>query len=443
MEYGVFSGLGIFFVGIAMGLPLAWVFLGSALVSLLVIQGSFTFMPGTFYHAIDNYVLMAIAFFIFAGNLIAESGIAQRLVRLSYAIVGRVRGGLVDVGILAAVFMGALTGSSIPVIAALIPILVPGLEKLGYERKYVTAVLCSSSFLGYLIPPSVPALLYCMIAQQSVGAAFLATVFPGLLLAGGYILVNTFMCHKYYKPTKETVQLPTSLGGTVKEIGASFWAALPALGCPLIVLVGIYGGIFTTNEAGAVAVLYTAIVGFFMYREMTVRGFWNSSHTTIMTMGMLALLMGFGIVFTRLLIREGVGEMLTQFILSISTNKYAILFMINILILILGMFVDGLPIMIIVVPLLMPLVKELDVNLIHLGAIIIVNVGLGVVTPPYAISIFVGSRLGNVPYEELVPPMMVYLLLVGLPVLFLTTYIPWLSCWLPTVVMGLKIVGPW
>jgi len=282
-----------------------------------------------------------------------------------------------------------------------------------------------------------------MIAQQSVGAAFLSTVFPGLLLAGGYILVNTFMCNKYYKPTKETVQFPTTLAGTVKEVGASFWAALPALGCPLIVLVGIYGGIFTTNEAGAVAVFYTAIVGFFMYREMTLRGFWNSSQTTIVTMGMLALLMGFGIVFTRLLISEGVGEMLTQFILSISTNKYAILFMINILILILGMFVDGLPIMIIVVPLLMPLVKELDVNLIHLGAIIIVNVGLVVVTPPYAISIFVGSRLGNVPYEELVPPMMVYLLLVGLPVLFLTTYIPWLACWLPTVVMGAKIVGPW
>jgi TRAP-type C4-dicarboxylate transport system permease large subunit len=117
--------------------------------------------------------------------------------------------------------------------------------------------------------------------------------------------------------------------------------------------------------------------------------------------------------------------------------------MINILLLILGMFIDGLPIMIIVVPLLLPLVKELDVNLIHLNAIIVVNVGLGVVTPPYAISIFVGTRLGNVPYEELVPPMMVYLLLVGLPTLFLTTYIPWLACWLPTVVMGAKIVGPW
>jgi C4-dicarboxylate transporter DctM subunit len=443
MEYGVFSSLPLFFVGIALGLPLCWVFLGSAVVAALIIASPITFMPGTFYHAIDNYVLMAIAFFIWAGNLISESGIAQRLVRLSHALVGRVRGGLVDVGILAAVFMGALTGSSLPVIAALIPILVPGLEKLGYQRKYVAAVLCSSSFLGYLIPPSVPALLYCLIAQQSVGALFLSTVFPGLLLAGGYILVNTFLSKKYYRPTQEAAKLPASFGATAKEIGISTWVALPALGCPAIVLFGIYGGIFTPNEAGSVAAAYTAIVGFFVYREMTLKGFWASSQTTIITMGMLAFLMGFGVVFTRLLIREGVGELLTEFILGISKNKYIILLSLNILLLILGMFIDGLPIMIIVVPLIMPLVQELDINLVHLGAVIIVNVGLGVVTPPYAISIFVGTRLANVPYEELVGPMLIFLFLVGLPILFLTTYIPWLSCWLPTVVMGSKIVGPW
>ncbi|NWF57453.1 MAG: TRAP transporter large permease [Syntrophaceae bacterium] len=443
MEYGVFSSLALFFVGIALGLPLCWVFLGSTVVAALIIASPITFMPGTFFHAINNYVLMAIAFFIWAGNLISESGIAHRLVRLSHALVGRVRGGLVDVGILAAVFMGALTGSSLPVIAALIPILVPGLEKLGYQRRYVAAVLCSSSFLGYLIPPSVPALLYCLIAQQSVGALFLSTVIPGLLLAFGYILVNTFLCSRYYRPTGEAARPPATLGETVKEIGISTWVALPALGCPAIVLFGIYGGIFTPNEAGSVAAVYTAIVGFLVYREMTLKGFWASSQTTIITMGMLAFLMGFGVVFTRLLIREGVGEMLTQFILGISNNKYIILLSVNILLLILGMFIDGLPIMIIVVPLLMPLVKELDINLVHLGAIIIVNVGLGVVTPPYAISIFVGTRLANVAYEELLGPMLIFLFLVGLPILLLTTYIPWLSCWLPTLVMGAKIVGPY
>jgi tripartite ATP-independent transporter DctM subunit len=441
MEQGVVLGLLIFFIGIGIGLPLAWVFLGSSIATVFIISGSLSFFAGTFYHAIDNYVLMAIAFFIYAGNLIAESGISARLVRLSYALVGRVKGGLVDVGIVAATFMGALTGSSLPVIAALIPILVPGLEKLGYQRRYVTAVLCSSSFLGYLIPPSVPGLLYCLVAQQSVAAVFLSTVIPGLILAAGYITVNTFICHRYYTPSKEAPKLPTTLMGSVKEIGISTWVALPALGCPVIVLVGIYGGVFTPNEAGAVAVLYTALVGFFMYREMTLKGFWVCSKTTVLAMGMLAFLLGFGTVFTRLLIREGVGEIMTQFILSISGSKYAILFMMNILLLILGMFIDGIPIIIIVVPLILPLIQKLDVNLVHLGSIVVFNIGLGVVTPPYAISIFLGTKLSNLPYEDLVPIMMIYLFLVGIPVLMLTTFIPALSLWLPTLIMGKAAVG--
>jgi TRAP-type C4-dicarboxylate transport system permease large subunit len=178
-----------------------------------------------------------------------------------------------------------------------------------------------------------------------------------------------------------------------------------------------------------------------MYREMTMKGFWTCSKTTVLTMGMLCFLVGFGTVFTRLLIREGIAELMTQFILSISDNKYAILFMMNILLLILGMFIDGIPILIIIVPLILPLVQKLDVNLVHLGAIIVFNVGLGVVTPPYAISIFLGTKLSNVPYEQLVPPMMIYLFTVGIPVLMLTTYIPALSTWLPTLILGKAAVG--
>lgn len=443
MELGIIVGLILFFVGIIIGLPLCWVFLGSSAVALLLIDQPLSFMAGTTYHAVDSYVLMAIAFFIFAGNMMSVSGIADRLTRFAYALVGRIRGGLVDVGIIATVFMGALTGSSLPCIAALIPILVPRLEKLGYARSYITAVLCSSSFLGYLIPPSVPALIYCLVAQQSVAAVFLSTVFPGLLLAGGYMLVNTLIVKGYMHTTKDVPELPETFGETVKEIGAAGWAALPALGCPIVVLVGIYGGICTPNEAGAVAVVYTAIVGLFMYREMNLKSLWGSAQTTLTTLGMIALLLGFGTVFTRLLIREGVGQAMTDIVIGFSQNKYVILALMNILLLFFGMFIDGIPILIIVVPLILPLVTEIDVNLVQLGAIVIVNVGLGVVTPPYAISIFVGSRLAEVPYIDLVKPMVIFLLLVGIPVLLLTTYVPALSLWLPTLALGAKIVGAW
>jgi C4-dicarboxylate transporter DctM subunit len=443
MELGIIVGLVLFFVGIIIGLPLCWVFLGSSAVALLLINQPLSFMAGAAYHAIDSYVLMAIAFFIFAGNMMSVSGIADRLTRFAYALVGRIRGGLVDVGIIATVFMGALTGSSLPCIAALIPILVPRLEKFGYARSYITAVLCSSSFLGYLIPPSVPALIYCLVAQQSVAAVFLSTVFPGLLLAGGYMLVNTLIVKGYMHPAKDVPKLPETFEETVKEIGAAGWAALPALGCPIVVLVGIYGGICTPNEAGAVAVVYTAIVGLFMYRDMNLKSLWGSAQTTLITLGMITLLLGFGTVFTRLLIREGVGQAMTDIVIGFSQNKYVILALMNILLLFFGMFIDGIPILIIVVPLILPLVTEIDVNLVHLGAIVIVNVGLGVVTPPYAISIFVGSRLAEVPYIDLVKPMVIFLLLVGIPVLLLTTYVPALSLWLPTLALGPKIVGAW
>ncbi|MBW1861657.1 MAG: TRAP transporter large permease [Deltaproteobacteria bacterium] len=443
MELGVIIGLVFFFVGIAIGLPLCWVFLGSSAIALLLIDTSLTFMAGAAYHAIDSYVLMAIAFFIFAGNMMSASGIADRLIRLAYALVGRIRGGLVDVGIIATVFMSALTGSSLPCIAALIPVLVPRLEKLGYARSYVTGVLCSSSFLGYLIPPSVPALMYCLVAQQSVAAVFLSTVFPGLLLTGGYMIVNTFIVKRYMQPSTDVPELPETFSGTVKEIGASFWSALPALGCPFVVLVGIYAGICTPNEAGSVAVIYTVLVGMFVYRNMDSKSLWTSALTTLVTLGMITLLLGFGTVFTRMLIREGVGEAMTDFILGFSDNRYLVLALMNILLLVFGMFIDGIPILIIVVPLILPLVTEIDVNLVQLGAIIIVNVGLGVVTPPYAVSIFVGSRLADVPYLDLVKPMMIFLLFVGIPVLLFTTYVPALSLWLPTIILGPRIVGAW
>ena len=443
MEAGLIVGLSVFFLGILIGLPLCWVFLGSTFATLLIISGSTAFMAGTFYHAIDNYVLMAIAFFIFAGSFLSVSGIADRIVRLSYALVGRVPGGLVDVGIVAAVFMGALTGSSLPVIGALIPLLVPRLEKYGFQRRYTAAVFCSSSFLGYLIPSSVPGLLYCLVAQQSVAAVFLSTVIPGLILAFGYILVNTWLCPHYMQPAQDVAVLPSNFRESMQEIGKAFRDAIPALGCPFVVLVGIYAGVFTPNEAGAVAVVYTALVGLWIYREMTMKSMWDGVKSTLVTLGMITLLLGFGMVFTRLLIREGMAQAMTDFVLSMSQNKYAILLMMNILLLILGMFIDGIPILIIAVPLLVPIAQKLGINLVHLGSVIIFNVGLGVVTPPYAISIFVGTRLAQVPYAQLVPPMMIYLFAVGIPTLLLTTYIPWLSLWLPTLVLGKQVVGAW
>lgn len=441
MAFGIVVALIVFLLVIAMGVPLGWGFLTSTIAGLWGLDEPLSFIAGTFYHAINNYVLMGVAFFIFAGALIAQAGLAERIVRFSYAMVGKLRGGLIVVAVLASIIMGALTGSSLPVISALIPLLVPQLEKYGYDRIYTTSVLCSSSFLGYLIPPSVPAMVYCLIAQQSVAAMFLATVFPGLLIGLGYIIVNYFICHKYIDESKAPSLMEPALRR--KERISATWAAIPALGAPGVILTGIYGGFFTPNEAGAIGVVYCILIGFFVYRDLTLKRFWTAIFGSIMTVGMIDLMIGTGTVFTRLLIREGVAQTVAAGILGFFKSKTMILIAMNIFLLILGMFIDGTPILILAVPLILPLVKELDINLVQLGAIVIVNVGLGVVTPPFAISMFVGSRLAGVDYVDLLKPMMIFLVTVGLPVLFMTTFIPALSCWLPTVLLGIETVGPW
>jgi len=315
MEFGIVAALVLFILVVAFGVPLGWGFLSSTIVGLLGLGEPMGFMAGTFYYAINNYVLMGIAFFIFAGTLIAQAGLSDRIVRFSYLAMGRIRGGLMNVAIIASVIMGALTGSSLPVISALIPLLVPQLEEYGYKRAYTTSVLCSCSFLGYLIPPSVPAMIYCMLAQQSVAAMFLATVFPGLLLALGYAIVNYFICHRYIDES----MAPPVLEKTErrKELLSATWAALPALGTPALILGGIYGGFFTPNEAGAIGAVYSIFVGFLVYRDLTLKRFWVAILGSILTVGMIDLMIATGTVFTRLLIREGVAQVIAAWILGL------------------------------------------------------------------------------------------------------------------------------
>ena len=443
IDFGTMTTLFTFLVGLLIGLPIGWVFIGATVLGLTVMGASAGFVANAFFHSLDSATIMAIAFFVFTGALINEAGLADRIVNFSYALVGRLKGGLTAVGIVASVFMGALTGSSVPCIAALIPLLVPKLEKFGYDRVYTTAILCSSSYLGYLIPPSVPAMIYCLLAGQSVAALFLATVFPGLLLAIGYAVLNYFVVDKYTVNSDETPELPATFSGALKEIARTGWLAIPALGCPLLILVGIYGGIFTPNEAGGVAAIYCLLVGWLAYRELTLERLKTALSSTIGTFGMTTLLLAGGTILTRYLTRQGVAQEVAMTMMSLFEGKAMILLMINAFLLFLGLFLDGIPILVLVVPLVLPLMQELGVNLVHLGAIMTVNVGIGVMTPPFAMSIFVGSRLANVPAAKLTRAMMPFLLYVSIPVLLLTTYIPFLSCWLPQVLLGPSVVGTW
>jgi len=440
MELGIILSVALFFIGLAVGIPIGWVFLGSTITGILVIGDSINFTATTYFSSLNSEILTAIGFFIFAGGLLSISGLAARIVKFSNVLVGKIRGGLISVAIVASVFLGALTGSSLPVISALVPILVPELEKYGYKKSYTTAVICSSGFLGYLIPPSVPAMIYCLVAQQSIAALFLSTIIPGLLLALGYIVLNFFIGEKNRDPVASIAQIDSELGKKTTLL-AALKPALPAFGCPLLILVGIYGGIFTPSEAGAVAVVYTIIVGMFVYKDLKFKGIVDSIISTIGTLGMSAILLAGGAVLSRYFLRYGVAQAFAGGMLSLFHSKTMILLTINVFLLILGMFIDGIPILVMAVPLILPIAKELDLNLIHLGTMIVVNIGIGTMTPPFAISIFLGSRLSGVSASELIPTILKYCIFVAIPVLLLTTFIPALSCWLPSLVLGKNIVG--
>lgn len=444
MEFGIVITIILFFSGLFLGVPIGWVFLGSTFVGLSIIGDAFRFTASAFFQIFQSEILCAVGFFILAGNLLSVSGLASRIVNFTYTMVGKFKGGLIAVAIVASVFMGALTGSSLPCLAAIAPIMVPELEKRGYKRFYTTAVICSSSFLGYLIPPSVPALIYCLVAQQSVAALFLSTVIPGLLLAGGYIVLNSFIVHKYMEaPSENSVSVSDSEFGAEMNFWKSLKEAMPALGCPLIILVGIYGGFFTPSEAGAIAVIYTIFVSVFVYREMKYKDFLKSVFDTTRVIGITVILLGGGVVLTRFFLRYGVAQEFADMVINFFDSKILILLSINIFLLILGMFIDGIPILLLAVPLILPIAKDLGVNLVHLGAFVIVNVGIGVITPPFAIAIFFGARMCNVKSSEIIPPILKYVIFVAIPVLLLTTFIPALSCWLPTLLLGQSVVGPW
>lgn len=440
MTLGVAVLVAIFLVGMLLAIPLGWVFIASTGIGTLVDGVPDNFIINSFYSALNSHVLMAIGFFIFAGALISAGGLADRIVNFSHVLVGKLRGGMTLVSIISTVFMSALTGSSVPCVSALVPILVPRLHQLGYRKEYTTAVLCSSSFLGYLIPPSVPAMIYALIAQQSVAAVFLSTVIPGAILVVGYIVLNFIIAPKYIDENiskRQDVSFSTVKTSNMKVT----WQALPALGCPALILFGIYGGVFTPNEAGAIAVVYSFLVGAFIYKSLTVDKFKSALLNTVVSIGFIALLIAAGTIISRYLARTGAAQGIADGMLGFFESPELIMLALNILILVLGMFIEAIPILILTVPLVLPLMLEMDVNLIHLGAIIIVNVGLGVITHPFAMSIFVGTRLSGTSYQKVAPIMMKYLFYVGIPVLMLTTYFPALSTWLPALVLGDRVVG--
>ena len=425
--------LAVLMLLLSFGVPIVFCFSGA--LAFMSIVGGVT-MKGMMMWGLQQILsptLLCIPLFIYAGSLMSESGIAKYLLEFVDVFVGRIRGGLGVVATVSCAVFGAITGSGCATLSCIGSIMFPRLNAAGYPRGHSAALMANSAVLGMLIPPSSIMILYAWIGGQSVLASFLSTVVPGIILTSLLSIVNVFLLRNN---TDIIIGKPQPVSVTLRQAGVKGKIALPALVMPVLVLVGIYGGIMTPTEAAAVACLYAIPVGFFVYKGLTVKGLLKTLIESAVTTGVIMVMLYAVMMLSKLYILEDLPGKVLVLLQSISTNRWVILFMINIFLIIMGMLMDDISSVMLTTPILLPIILHLGFSPIHYAAIVGVNTGLGNITPPCAPMLYLGGRLNNSPINETLMPTVWMILFAWIPTLAITTYIPQLSMWLPHVVLG-------
>lgn len=395
-------------IAISLGLAGAAAFLFKGNMPLMVI-------PQRMFGAMDSFPLMAIPFFVLAGNLMAAGGISRRLIRLANALAGRVTGGLAIVSVLAGMFFAAISGSGAATTAALGTILIPAMVSKGYNREFSTAVQASSGAIGIIIPPSVPMVLYGIGAGVSIGDLFMGGFGPGIVVGIGLMLVAYFVSKKdnYGKE---------SPAGTA-EIWQAFKDAYLALLMPVIILGGIYAGVFTPTEAAVVAVVYGFVVGGLVYRELNLKQIQSVLSSTVITTAIIMFIIGCAALFALVLTRERIPQEIAAWLLGITRNPLLILMLVNVFLLIVGCIMETAAAIIILTPILVPIIIQAGINPVHFGVVMITNLGIGLVTPPVGINLYVASNIAGTRMEMVVRRVLPFLLAMIISLLIIT-YIP-------------------
>jgi C4-dicarboxylate transporter DctM subunit len=374
----------------------------------------------------DSFPLIAVPLFILAGDLMQHGGMSRRLVGFANALIGHIRGGLAYVNVLACVFFAAISGSSPATVAAIGSNMIPEMEKVGYTRKFSGALTASSGMIGVMIPPSIPFIIYGVTAEVSIGKLFLAGVVPGILFALMFMLVARIMLRN------DTVVQQSTTTFSRLSVWDSFRSSIWALLVPGIILGGIYSGIFTPTEAGAVAVVYAAIIGIFVYGDITVKNLPEILAGSAKTSGTILVLVIMATAFGRLITLARIPSELATTITSLSDNPIIILLLINLLLLVIGMFMETISSIIIMTPILLPVATALGVDPIVFGVILTVNLAIGFCTTPLGVNLFVASSISKVSIESLSRAILPFF--VGMLVLLmLVTYVPAISLTLPSL----------
>jgi C4-dicarboxylate transporter DctM subunit len=415
-----------------LSIPLPFCFGGALLFMTFFSNVSMKSLMLWGFNQMINPVLLASPLFIFAGSLMAGTGIAKALLDFVDIFVGRIRGGLGVVVTTTCAMIGAISGSGFTGVAATGPIMIPRMVELGYPRGYAAALVTVSSILGLLIPPSIIMILYGWITETSILACFLSTLMPGIMITILLSIINLIWARRF--PTLVLGEKITR-SQWKKEFTKRTWRATPALLMPIIILGGIYGGVFTPTEAAAVAAILGLPVGFFIYRGLTSQNFLGIVKEACTAIGAIMTMITFCLMLSQIFVINKVPQALVEIVFKITQNKLLLLFLINIFLFMVGMIVNDATGMILIAPLLLPLVRELGISPVHFAAIMGVNLAMGGVTPPYASILYLGMRVGNCEFTDILKPTLIFLLLGYIPIVFLTTYWPPLALFLP-ILMG-------
>ncbi len=418
----------VFFLCLVLTVPVG-ISLGVATLVTLAVTGAMnpSYIAQRLTNAADSFPLMAIPFFMVAGNIMGRGGVSRRLLNIAHVMFGRYTGGLALVTVAACVFFGAISGSASATVAAVGCMMFPEMVSRGYKRPFAAALIASAGGIGPIIPPSVSMVIYCVATNNSISELFLGGVFPGILIGIG-LMIYSYFHSKKAGYTGDPRQYSWA------EIGVVLWEAKWAIAVPVIILGGIYGGIFTPTEAAAVVVVYGFFVGVFIYKDIKLQEVPGELLSAGVITGTILVIIAVCNVFGTILVVERVPNQVADFIISISENKYIVILLLNIFLLIVGTFMDCLPSIIILAPILMPVVNKVGIDPVHFGVIMCTNFAVGYITPPVGSNLFVSCGITGVPFADLckaIPPFVITMTLT----VFVLAFVPQITLFLPKLLM--------
>ncbi|MCR4514122.1 TRAP transporter large permease [Aeromicrobium sp. 50.2.37] len=404
------------------GVAVAAAFGLGSIVGLEMLGQDLAAAPAIMFAGVDSFPLMAVPFFLLAGTLMKDGGISTRLVRFIGSIIGRVRGSAGLTVIYASAFFGAISGSSVATVSAMGSILSPEMRRDGYPSHYIGALTAVSGTLGILIPPSIPMIVFGIATGTSIGDLFLAGISAGVLLIIALTIIHLVLTRRF--PDVLTQATMTTEERDSRRLRRTFGPAVPALTLPFLILGGIYGGVFTPTEAGAVACLAAILLGFLVYRTLTVPSLSKTMREAAITTASLLIILAAGTLFSRFLTLSRASTEMAEWVAEHASNPLVFLLLANIVIAAVALFVEENTTIIILAPLLVPIAVALGIDPVHFGAIMVVNMGISLSTPPMAPNLFIAAKACDASFTQMTKPTLIFLGFGALPVLVLVTLFP-------------------